>query len=480
MRWLPPLLLLAVAAVWATSLGAGFVFDDIADVVENTAAQAATFFQRLPTTLRPLLKASYALQDWLHGPWAPGFHALNVVLHVACCALVYALLRRWLRSAADPSIRPLTRPAQDEARESVDKPTDLILSSPAQPGVSKDRPTSATLTALLATALWAMHPALTASVTQVAGRSAVLSGLLVLAALLLATGKPTWARLLPAGLLALLAPLARETALVLPLLLLWWQVTLGRDAPAKRALPVWAGALLAAAAIAAMPTHRDMIGFSLDSRGPVEALRGNVVAIPMILRFLVMPWDVSIDPAQPRPWGWSDWPTLLSLAGIAAAALIALVLRRRWPLAAFALGWTLLCLLPSNSVLWRSDPVALRPLYLAGIGPALLIALLLARWRGGLLLGAALALALAAMTVERNRLYADPVALWRDAIDEAPAKARPWIQTGLARLDRREWAAAGEALCEGLRLQPGNRAARQGLQILAAEAGAAAVPCTLP
>ena len=150
MRWLPPLLLLAVAAVWATSLGAGFVFDDIADVVENTAAQAATFFQRLPTTLRPLLKASYALQDWLHGPWAPGFHALNVVLHVACCALVYALLRRWLRSAADPSIRPLTRPAQDEARESVDKPTDLILSSPAQPRVPKDRPESTTSAAFSA------------------------------------------------------------------------------------------------------------------------------------------------------------------------------------------------------------------------------------------------------------------------------------------------------------------------------------------
>jgi len=430
----PALLLVAVAAVWATSLGAGFVFDDIADVVENGAAQAATFFERLPGTLRPLLKATYALQDWLHGPWAPGFHAGNVMLHVATAALAFLLLRRWAGAR----------------------------------------------TALLATALWAMHPALTASVTQVAGRSAVLSGLLVLAALLLVTGAPARARLLAAGLCAFLAPLARETALVLPLLLLWWQVTLGGDAAVRRALPVWIGALCAAALILAMPTHRAMIDFSLDARAPMEALRGNVVAIPLMLRFLVMPWDLSIDPAQPRPWGWSDWPTLLSLAGLLAAAALALLLRRRRPLVALALGWTLLCLLPSNSFLWRSDPVGLRPLYLASLGPALLLALVLARHRLGLPLGALLALALAAMTVERNRLYADPVALWRDAVEEAPGRARPWIQLGLALLERRDWAAAGEALCEGLRLQPGSRAVRDGLQRLAAEPGAAAAPCNLP
>ena len=295
-------------------------------------------------------------------------------------------------------------------------------------GVGVWRQTPA-LVALLATALWAVHPALTASITQVAGRSAVLSGLLVLAALLLATGAPTRRRLLAAGLLAFLAPLARETALVLPLLLLWWQLTLGGDAPVRRALPVWAGALAAAAVILAMPTHREMIDFSLDARGPLDALRGNVVAIPSMLRFLIMPWDLSIDPAQPRPWGWGDWPVLLSLAGLTATALLALLLRRRRPLVAFALGWTLLCLLPSNSFLWRGDPVGLRPLYLAALGPALLLALPLARRRIGLFLGGALVIALAVMAVQRNRLYADPAALWLDAIDEAPGKARPWIRS---------------------------------------------------
>jgi hypothetical protein len=467
------LLLMAVAAVWATSLGAGFVFDDIADVVENAAAQAASFFERLPATLRPLLKASYALQDWLHGPWAPGFHAGNVALHVAATAVVFCLLRRLLRqsSLAHPSTRGADAPLLRTRSESlVDKPTDLILSSPARPGVSEDGPQArVTLAAFLAAALWAIHPALTASVTQVAGRSALLSGLLVLASLLLATGPPTRLCLLGAGLLAFLAPLARETALVLPLLLLWWQLTLGRrDRCWRRALPVWTGTLLAAALILLLPRHRELIDFSLETRAPLEALRGNLVAIPAMLRFLVMPWDLSVDPAQPRPWGWSDWPTLLSLVGLAATALVAWLLRRRRPLAAFALGWTLLCLLPSNSLLWRSDPVALRPLYLAALGPVVLLSLVLARRRAGLVLAGALVVLLAAMTVERNRLYADPVALWADAVEEAPEKARPWVQLGLALLDRERLSEAEVALCEGLRRQPGSLPARRGLERLQA------------
>lgn len=425
------LLLLPVAGVWSLGLAAGFHFDDFAEVVENTASQAETFFARLPHTLRPLLKASYALQDWLHGPWAPGFHAGNLLLHLAATALAFAWLRRLTGQRA----------------------------------------------ALVAVALWALHPALAASVTEVAGRSAPLSGLLLLASLYLATGPATAARLAGAGLLAFLAPLARETALVLPLLLLWWQMTLGGARPWRRALPVWGGALLAALVILLLPRHRELIEFSLQVRGPLEALRGNAVALPSILRFWALPWEVSIDPAQPRAWGWLQAPVLLSLAGLGLTALAALRLRRRRPPVAFALGWTLLCLLPSNAVLWRIEPVGLRPLYLAGLGPCLLLGLVLARSRAGFVLAALLALGLAVATIERNRLYADPVALWRDAAEKAPDKARPWIQLGLALLEQGCRAEAEEALQRGLRLDPGSPAGRLALERLRLTApGDAAAP----
>jgi hypothetical protein len=440
LAWASRLLLAGAAAVWATALPAPFDFDDLADVARNPAAQAATFLERLGQTVRPLLKASYALQDWLHGPWAPGFHAGNVLLHLGAGLAALALLRRLCRQAG--------------LGEAV---------------------------AWTAVALWSLHPALTASVTQVAGRSAVLSGLLLLGALALAAGPPTRARLLGAAGLAFLAPLARETALVLPPLLLWWQLTLGRAEGAawRRALPVWAGTLLAAGVILALPRHRELVEFSLQARAPLEALRGNAVAIPAMLRFLALPWELSIDPAQPRPWGWGSWQVLAALAALLGSGLAALLLRRRAPLAAFALGWTLLCLLPSNSILWRDEPVGLRPLYLAALGPALLLALALARQAAGRALAIALVLALGVQTVGRNLLHATPLDLWREAAAKAPDKARPHIRVGLLLLELGCLPEAEAALLTGLRLEPGSRAARQGLERLALHEGGRPSECEL-
>lgn len=431
------LLLAAVALAWLPALRAPFFFDDYADVVENPAAQAASFAERLGATLRPLVKASYALQDWLHGPDPAAFHAGNLLLHLAAAALALRLLRRLCRQA----------------------------------GVGESA-------AFLAVLPWALHPVLAASVVEVAGRSAPLSALLLLGSLLLAAGPPTRARLLGAGLLAFLAPLARETALVLPLLLLCWQLTLGRTegAPWRRALPVWSGTLLALLVILALPRHRELLEFSLQARAPLEALRGNVTAIPAMLRLLALPWEVSVDPAQPRPWAWGEAPTLLALGGLLAVALSALLLRRRAPLVAFALGWTLLCLLPSNSLIWRSEPVGLRPLYLAGLGPALLLGWLLAKRRAGQLAALLLAGALAFGSVERSLLYLDPLRLWQDAVDKAPDKARPHIHLGLALLERGCLAAAEAELRAGLRLQPESLAARRALERLALLATATPPP----
>ena len=431
----PAALALLVAAVFANAARAGFQFDDWADVVGNPAATAATFLDRLPLTVRPLLKASYALQDWLHGSWAAGFHAVNVLLHAAATMLVLVLARRMLRlMGGDASL------------------------------------------ALVVAGLWAVHPAMAETVTYVSGRSAGLSGLLMLAALALATGPRSRAAAIGAGLCAALAPLARETALVLPALVLLWQVTLARAEPppvaVRRIAPVLLGAGVAALVLAAMPAHRGLVEFSLQARGPVDALRGNVHAVADMLWLWLAPWQVSIDPAQPLAWGWLEAPTLVRLAGLAAAVAVALSLRRRAPLAAFAIGWTLLCFVPTNSVIWRVDPVALRPLYLAGLGPVLLLALVLGRLdrlvpRAGAAAALALMAVLAAMTVQRNALYADPVALWQQAVDQAPERGRPWVGLGWALMEEGDLAGAERALAEGLAREPWNLGARHLLEVVA-------------
>ncbi len=422
----PVVAAVAAGAAYANAVAADFQFDDFGDVVGNPSAEAATFLERLPATVRPLLKASYALQDAAHGPWAPGYHAVNLALHVVAAALAAALLVRAARLAGL------------EARAGA-------------------------LFAAAVAALWAVHPALTETVTYVSGRSMGLSSVLVLATLLAATGRQAPTARLAAFAGAALAPLARETALIAPAILLWWQLTLQPREPFRaalaRAAPVWIGAGLAAAIVFAMPRHADLVAFSLAQRPPLLALRNNLHAVPEILSVWFAPWAVTIDPATPLFWPWENWRTLAKLAAILSAAGIALALRRRAPLVAFGLGLAGLALVPTNSIVWRLDPVGLKPLYLSGLGLTLALAaaaLPLARRapRASLAAAAALALALGLASVQRNALFADPVALWTDAAAKAPEKGRPWIMLGYALIDEARYAEAVDALDRGLALEP--------------------------
>jgi hypothetical protein len=408
------LLVAALAAVpFAAALGAGFVFDDEGEVV-GSVTPLATFGARLVSLGRPLLKITYALGAWAHGPSPAGFRLLNVALHAASAVLVFVLAERWL-----------------SARRTGDSG-------------------AARTAAFAGAALWALHPLAAETVTYVSGRSMGLSTLLVLASLALVASDdvPSTRRAAAAGLLAFLAPLAKETALVLPLLLVWWEATLGpRDAPwrdrARRLAPVFAGTAGAAVVLALLPRHRELLGFSLAVRSPLEALRGNVQAVPAMLGLWAFPWRISIDPARPLEWAWAEWPTLLGLAFLGSLAAFALLARRRAPFAAFAIGWMLLALAPSNSFVWRLDPVGVRPLYLASAGPALLAAALVGAalaarppvFGRAVLAGAlALACALGASLVVRNTLYRSPVALWEDAVQKAPRNARAKNNLGFAYL----------------------------------------------
>ena len=422
------LVFLVAAALFLPGLPAPFLFDDFADVVDNAAAQPATFLGELPGTVRPLLKASYAANAWAHGPWAPGYRAVNLALHLVATILVWRLMRRTLAGEGAVGRRA----------------------------------------AVLAAAVWAFHPLAVESVTRVSGRSAALSGVLALAACLLATStRPAGtAQAMAVGLAALLAPLARETALVLPAALLLWQLTL---APRERAravmtrhVPVWIGTGMAATVIAMLPRHRELASFGLRASAPLDTLRTNVFAIPEMLSLLVRPWAVSIDPAGPVVTPWLSSPTALRVVALLVAAAAVAVLRRRSPVAAFAVGWTLLWLLPSNSVILRLDPVGVRPLYLASLGPALCVGLGAARLarlgrRPARLVTVAagtILVALAGMTAAASRRACDPVAEWRHAVRLAPCRARPHVGLGMEYLRAGRLAEAELELSTALDLAP--------------------------
>jgi tetratricopeptide (TPR) repeat protein len=109
-------------------------------------------------------------------------------------------------------------------------------------------------------------------------------------------------------------------------------------------------------------------------------------------------------------------------------------------------GWALIALVPTHTLLARADVVTDRSLHLAWVGPAIGIGALLGRFvRTGrspqvrvLLASAALAFAVLATRAVHRRVevWSDPRALWTEAIRHSPGSARAWNNLGLVLLER--------------------------------------------
>jgi hypothetical protein len=133
---------------------------------------------------------------------------------------------------------------------------------------------------------------------------------------------------------------------------------------------------------------------------------------------------------------------------------------------ALAVAWTLIALLPTNSILAKPDLVTEKPLYLAWVGPAIalgstvpvLVRFAANRATRRVLLGAAGLVLCAAVgaSIWRASLWRDPVALWTDAVAKAPYKSRCWNNLGMANLAAHREAEAIAAFQRAVFLDPAN------------------------
>lgn len=415
LAWLLPVTVLA----YLNALTAGFQFDDFNIIVDNPQVHSlAAWWQQMPG-IRPLLKLSYTL-NWGSGFGAPGFHAVNLLLHLLNVALL------WHLSAFFPL------PA--ESKRSL-------------------------FARLLATLLFALHPIQTEAVTYVSGRSMLLMASFGLAALWcwLAAGQraqpSVWRAL--AWLLFAAAILSKEVAVVLPLALL----LLPGNAPRQRALL----ALFVTAALLALFFlfgYQRLLTTPLP-RGLLANLASETNALYYLLGQLWRPHALNIDPDLPELAAWSRL-LAAQTAGLAGVAILAWTQRRQRPWLSFGIGWFLLLLLPTHSLIPRPDLASERHLYLSGIGLFWLAGLALAAARlprlsglynsAGAALIALLTLTGAAFTANRNQDYRDEVSLWRATARLSPHKARVWNNLGYAH------ALAGQA-------QPARAAFRQALAL---------------
>lgn len=428
-------LLAVTAAACLPAMNAPFTFDERAGILDNRAVhpgsdlRQALTYRFSPDQMRPLFFASLWLDSRRQGLGPRGFHVTNLLLHLACGIMVYALVRRAL------------------GRTSAVKGVDAA--------------------ALAGAAVFLLHPLQSESIIYIWGRAGVLSALFACAAILLVpwpedAAKPERhrallpaARFIAAPIALALALASKEDAVAVPLtaLLIW--IVLERR-PWRSALP--RAALLAvpvALFLAARAMALGAIGRQVFARSAGDNLLVQGVVTLRFLGMALVPHGQSIDHAQAVP---ALLPGFLAIGGclalLAAAALIAL--RSAVPAPARLAAGGLLVAASGMVLFWLvpvADVMPERRVYPMMLGAAYAIAgvaSLVPRAWPALLVMALLA---PALTV-RARLWSHPDALWEEAARRYPERARPLINLGVNAAERGDYPRAAGFFDRAVSLEP--------------------------
>jgi hypothetical protein len=441
----------AALIVYAGAFHGNFHYDDSLTILENPhLSDWHTFVGHLGHMVRPVLYSTFLFDRSLYGTNPAGYHLLNLLLHFGSGLLIY---------------RILSRAVTEETR----------------------------LVPFLTALLFLIHPMATETVAYISGRASGLMAFLYLFAFFLYIKASEHQQTLSirrlhlsgAVLFFLLAICSKETAVTLPIILLLWDVFIGRlrgsrlsTAVVSRHSPFWVILLLAVVWVWNHPRYTALAEFSLNIRPLWDNLLSELHAWAYALALIFTPWNQNFDHDLPEFHSLFQWPLPLDLLLLSGTVATGLFSWRRYPLVAFGLGWFFIQLLPI-SLIPRNDLLSERNLYLPSIGLFLAIAALgsyFTQWVTTLLarpgfvrytftgIAALLVIVLGTFTYQRNLLYQDRLLLWSDAVRKSPAKARPHNNLGYAYALHDDWDRAIGEFRTAARLDPDFILAQQNLR----------------
>ncbi len=382
-----------VLALYSPILKAAFVYDDLWYIVRNpfmhqplhwnalwsdARTTAAPFSGLTRDVYRPLTTLWFWVDAHLWGPNTLPYHLENVLLHLLNGFLLYQLLVRGSKNILAPS---------------------------------------------LGAAVFLLHPVQVQTVAWITQRSALASTACVLGALLLLreTTKPVS----KAGgfLLAGLALLFRETAVVLPLLYILPLLAqphtslsaLWRNRDTRRTILALAGLSFFYLALR-QQVLQQWSQMPDGTESWINNLALGVLAFPVYLGKILLPIKLRVSYAYPELH-----PLWIGLsAGIALIYLsVALWAEKRHPEVKTALGWIVISLLPVLQIVPIRAFVAERFLYLPMVGISFLVAYgTTGVWvRRGLMLWL---LMLATFTGKAVPAWRNEQTLWANAVQQEP------------------------------------------------------------
>ena len=427
---------LIVLALWgitllsyANSFQAGLVFDNSQVILQDSRLTAAT-----PENVGLIFSKEYWYPDGGNGLYRPlttlsylfnyavlgngrnpaGYHWINYALHAANASLVYLL--------------------------------GLVLFGELAP-------------AFAMAAIWAVHPILTESVTNVVGRADLLAGLSVLAGLLCylramgGTNRRRPARLAGVALATAIGMFSKESAIVVLAAVIIYEFTFGSAAPLQARIQGYLAMVLPAAIFL-------LVRYAVLSRGPTihfpfadnplvgaDFWTSGLTAIKVLGKQLwLLVWPVHLSPDYSynqiplfawRLNTWEAWKVPVSAAVCLAAAAVAVLCYRRNKPVFFCIAFFFAALVPtSNLVIKIGTIMAERFLYTPSIGFAgCLVAAAYAierrlpaaglpgewRHRAAAAVLSAIAVAYGLRTYARNLDWRDEKSLWASAVAACPS-----------------------------------------------------------
>lgn len=406
--------LLAIVA-YLPSFDVPFTFDDIPNIVSNARVQPDSVAE-LSSGLdarggqdRPVAMVSFALNYLVGGHNVFGYHLVNLAIHLANVALVFAIVL-----VACTGLRRLDRPAPE--------------------------PSAAVYLAFFGAAIWALHPVNTQAVVYIVQRMTALATTFYLVALL---AFALWRAGSLRGVLAasaigtcfMLGMGTKPIVVTLPAALWLMDVVLfGRYSRrhAVALVAMIAGALLATGVyvgwrpddfLATLP-GRD---FSAWERFLTE---GRVLWHYLGLYVWPLPERLHLDYAWAHSAGWlAPATTLLAWTALLGTCALAFMAARRWPWPAFA--WLFFVAVSSVEASFLNlELVFEHRIYLPGaflaVGALAVVPHFLAGRRAAVLRTALLLIVglLGAGTVERNRQWADIGGFWAGELERGASLER--------------------------------------------------------
>lgn len=439
--WKYLLLLCAILVVYGKTLTYDFVnYDDPDLVYQNEAflADGSNVFTAFTTHAftshrnesvyyRPILLVSYILdyQLWKLSPF--GYHASNILLHLAATLALFALLKRLLRNE---------------------------------------------LGALGGALLFALHPIQTESVAWVAGRNDVLLGLFIILMMLFHTmsfKEDGSRKKMYVGLSAfafLVALLTKESAAFYILLIPLYDIVVRNSSlqyctsREARLSYLLSGIVLLVYLGIRLMIFGELVG--AERLYGIIPMADRVLQIPAMaaehLRMLLLPSNLSIvHPLDELAWFRMPWNILAYAILLLALAAIWWVWRRD-TMIAFGLLWMSAGFLPLLNVIPVAVPILEHRLYAVLPGLALIfgrgmILVQISEVRKQVLLSVFMVL-LAVMAFARTSVWQNSESLWLDAIAKAPTGSRSYFNLAGFYFDSRRYDKTVEYLESYIRLKP--------------------------